>query len=358
MKFLYINIYTILYYLFSLYIVVPIVRLEMSPASPIIENNETNVTMTCNVVQGNPSTLLMVKYFLDGELLKTLPDCQDDDPNDDDDEDDCNVDPTQMLLTRVGRPYLGNYSCQGINAAGWGERSIDNELVVFYEPGNATLLHFPDVPVKKKSVTFSCGVEDGGNPNATRFRWLRGGKPVMDVVTPMWTVDPVGLDSRTNFSCYAYNDGGEGIMANVELDVHAPPAFIQKLIPYTGALFSTSGISLSCRVECVPQCNIAWFKDGVGIDENENDRYFIHDSYLPAEPATGDFESVHSILHFNMSAWPNENLDIYKDNANYSCVSSNNSVGVGVRSATYFGVECKFFLFFGLVLFINFGFFL
>lgn len=312
----------------------------MSPASPIIENNETNVTMTCNVVQGNPSALLMVKYFLDGELLKTLPDCQDDDP--DDDEDDCNVDPTQMLLTRVGRPYLGNYSCQGINAAGWGERSIDNELVVYYEPGNATLVHFPDVPVKKKSVTFSCGVEDGGNPNATRFRWLRGGKPVMDVVTPMWTVDPVGLDSRTNFSCYAYNDGGEGNMANVELDVHAPPAFIQKLIPYTGALFSTSGISLSCRVECVPQCNIAWFKDGVGIDENENDRYFIHDSYLPAEPATGDFESVHSILHFNMSAWPNENLDIYKDNANYSCVSSNNSVGVGVRSATYFGVECKF----------------
>lgn len=40
-----------------------------------------------------------------------------------------------------------------------------------------------------------------------------------------------------------------------------------------------------------------------------------------------------------MSAWPDEKLDIFRDSANYSCVSSNNSVGVGVRSATYFGVE-------------------
>lgn len=42
----------------------------------------------------------------------------------------------------------------------------------------------------------------------------------MDVVTASWTVDPVGLDSRTNFSCYAYNEGGEGQAAAILLDVH------------------------------------------------------------------------------------------------------------------------------------------
>jgi hypothetical protein len=45
--------------------------------------------------------------------------------------------------------------------------------------------------------------------------------------------------------------------------------------------------------------------------------------------------------HFNMSAWPQQRLDHFEDTANYSCVSSNNSVGLGVRSVTWFGVECK-----------------
>lgn len=48
-----------------------------------------------------------------------------------------------------------------------------------------------------------------------------------------------------------------------------------------------------------------------------------------------------STQHFNITAWPNEKLDIFKDNANYSCISTNNSVGTGVRSTTFFGVECK-----------------
>lgn len=49
--------------------------------------------------------------------------------------------------------------------------------------------------------------------------------------------------------------------------------------------------------------------------------------------------SVCEFQHFNMSAWPDEKFDIFRDSANYSCVSSNNSVGAGVRSSTYFGVE-------------------
>lgn len=310
----------------------------MDPDTPIIENNEANVTLFCNVAQGNPSTLLKVRWFLDGQVLKELPECQNEVQQDDEDPL-CGVNPNILLLENVGREFLGNYSCEGQNLAGWGPRSKENDLIVYYEPGNATLTHHPQIPSKRKSVTFHCSVEDGGNPNATRYRWLRGGSPVMDVVTPIWTVDPVGLDSRTNFSCYAYNEGGKGNPATIDLDVRAPQAFISKLQPYTGALFSTPGISLSCRVECVPQCTIYWLKDGVGI-EDTNERYHINESYLPAEPAVGDFESVLSVLHFNMSAWPEEKLDIYKDNANYSCASFSKSEGPGVRSATYFGVEC------------------
>nr|XP_029731893.1 hemicentin-1 isoform X3 [Aedes albopictus] len=317
----------------------PTVVLNMDPETPVIENDQANITLLCNIVDGNPLLLTKVRWFLDGEFLKELPECDDDgDGNSLGDENLCEVDPTKMLLQNVGREFIGNYSCQGFNLGGWGDISEENSLDIYYEPGNATITHFPYIGIKRRSVTFNCSVEDRGNPPATRFRWLRGDKPAKDVVTPSWTVDPVGLDSRTTFTCFAYNEGGEGNAAVVHLEVHAPPAFVQKLHPYTGALYSTSNISLACRVECVPSCAISWFKDGVGIEDSD-ERYYITSTYLPAEPATGDFESAYSVLHFNMSAWPDGMLDRIRDSSNYSCVSSNNSAGPGVRSTTYFGVE-------------------
>lgn len=328
--------YTNTYILFV--VVVPVVDLSMEPNSTIIENNESNVTLFCNVLSGNPSTLLKVRWFLDGQILKELPECAENELEEN--EPLCGVNPNVLLLENVGREFLGNYSCEGMNMAGWGRRSKETELTVYFEPGNATLSHSPMVATKKKNVTFTCTVDDLGYPKATRYRWLRGGSPVMDVLSSVWTVDPVGLDSRTSFSCFAFNEGGKGQLATVNLDVKAPQTFIQKLHPYTGALFSAPAISLTCRVECVPICEITWFKNGVGIDVG-NDHYTIKNTYLPAEPEVGDFESVRSVLHFNMSAWPDKKFDIMRDNANYSCASSSVADGPGVRSATYFGVECK-----------------
>ncbi|XP_052903078.1 hemicentin-1 [Anopheles moucheti] len=314
----------------------PTVMLTMDPEAPVVENDQANITLLCNIVDGNPMLLTKVRWFLDGEFLKELPECEEETLGTD--ENLCEVDPSKMLLQNVGREFIGNYSCEGFNAAGWGDVSDENPLDIYYEPGNASMVHYPYIAIKRRSVTFNCSIEDRGNPAASRYRWLRGGKPVLDVVTPSWTVDPVGLDSRTTFSCFAYNEGGEGYPAEVNLEVHAPPAFIQKLQPYTGALFSTTNMSLSCRVECVPSCTISWFKDGIGIEESD-ERYYITNTYLPSEPATGDFESAYSVLHFNMSAWTNGILDRIKDSSNYSCVSTNNSAGPGVRSTTYFGVE-------------------
>lgn len=316
-------------------LVAPIVELVMEPDTPIIENNEVNVTLMCRVLSGNPPTLTRVTWFLDGGILKELPECN----GDDGDNSLCGVDPDVLLLENVGRHFLGNYSCQGQNQAGVGNRSAENDLIVFYEPGNATLYHYPLIASKKKSITFFCSVDDGGNPNATRYSWSRGGSS-LQYETSMVTFDNIGLDSRTNFSCYAYNEGGKGKSATIDLNVLAAPAFIQNLQPRTAALFSSNDISLSCRVECVPACTILWFKNNVGIEKND-ERYYINETYVPADMAVGDFESVLSVLHFNMSAWPENKLDIYKDNANYSCVSSGNSEGPGVRSATVFHVECN-----------------
>ncbi|EDW79217.2 LOW QUALITY PROTEIN: uncharacterized protein Dwil_GK12999 [Drosophila willistoni] len=312
---------------------VPRVEVLMIPEGPVKESDESNVTLFCNIIDANPSMLTKVRWYANSTLLKELPDCEETR------EDLCHIDPSKLLLESIGRGFFYNYSCEGLNAAGWGPRSEEKELMVHYEPGPATLTHFPPIAVKKKSVIFSCSVDDPGYPESNRYRWLRGGRgPLQDIVTKDWTVEPVGLDSRTNYSCYAYNEGGKGVMATVNLEVHAPPFFIKNLSPYTGMLHSSANANLTCRIECVPRCEISWLKDGVPIEKNDT-RYFVKEKYMDASPATGDFESMLSVLHFNMSNWPNKKFDIEADNANYSCVSTSNSVGAGIKSATYFSIE-------------------
>lgn len=52
-----------------------------------------------------------------------------------------------------------------------------------------------------------------------RFRWHRGGRLVSDIVSQNWTIDPVTLDHRTNFSCRGINAGGEGEADFTSIDV-------------------------------------------------------------------------------------------------------------------------------------------
>lgn len=228
---------------------------------------------------------------------------EEDDSADEDDDDKsrknqnyfCFIDPTKILLQNVNREFQGNYSCRGYNAAGWGEVSEAKLLDIYYEPGNASVSVSPQIPLKGKSMVLSCSVEDAGNPKSTRFHWLRGEDPVKDIVTAEWTIDPVKLDSRNNFSCYSFNDGGNGTLATINIDVQVAPTFISKLPPYTGFLYSDTNITLSCRVECVPQCRIYWFRDSIEITDS-NEKYRIRNHIMPAEMSTGDFESILSEL--------------------------------------------------------------
>jgi hypothetical protein len=207
----------------------------------------------------------------------------------------CFIDPTKILLQNVNREFLGNYSCRGFNSAGWGTESTPKLLNVYYEPGNASISVDPPIPLKGKRMVLTCRVEDGGNPLSTRFLWFRGDDPVIDVTSQEWKIEPVTLHSRNNFSCFASNDGGNGTMATINVEVQVAPTHISKLPQYSGFLYSEPNIMLSCRVECVPKCTIYWFRDGEEITNN-NERYFIKELSLPADKSTGDFESILSEL--------------------------------------------------------------
>ncbi|XP_052742760.1 uncharacterized protein LOC112046705 isoform X2 [Bicyclus anynana] len=311
----------------------PQVRLTMSSPSPVLENDHKNVTLTCEVVTGNPSILDEVIWYLDGEILKHLPECNGTDDNL------CNeVDPSMLLLQDTTKSFHGNYSCKGKNYAGWGNESDKTELIVNYPPGPAKMTYSPWRVIKGKSLVLSCSIQEKGRPEAHRFRWYRGNRVVTDIVSQNWTIDPVTLDHRTNFSCRGINTGGEGEAAFVNIDVLAPPSFKYAMNHYSGALYKSQNISLSCTVECAPLCSVDWLKDGQVIDPDKTDKYYVVERKIEPQVNRNDFEATESTLHWNMSAWPGGVL-ARGDSVRYTCRSSINAAGPAVNSTTTFAVE-------------------
>ena len=68
---------------------------------------------------------MCIRDSLNGELLKELPECTS--PN----YTFCDIDPSKLLLENVEKSFHGNYSCIGMNEAGWGSISPNTELIVY-----------------------------------------------------------------------------------------------------------------------------------------------------------------------------------------------------------------------------------
>jgi len=326
----------------------PSVTLRMDPPSPISELDRRNVTLFCDIVSGYPSILTRVNWYMDGNLLKELPDCPDDQLDfggfgeNNGANDLCDIDPSKLLLEHVSKLFHGNYSCEAANEAGWSDMSELKQLEIYYPPGQAFISKDTEMVVKGQAITLTCSVDEPGRPEATEYIWKRGGQIVHDVSTFNWTIDPVTLETEANISCVAKNDVGQGSPDFINIQVIAPPTFIVRLPPYTGAMAEVSNFSIECQVECSPLCEIVWLKDGLALDEDD-ERYTISYGERPPNYAKNDFESVYSTLHFNIDQWPGGKLDRIIDNANYTCQSRSWQVSSlqtdGVTSTTYFRVE-------------------
>ncbi|XP_043230348.1 hemicentin-2-like isoform X2 [Amphibalanus amphitrite] len=334
--------------------------ITMEPAM-VLERDRENVTFVCDVTDGNPDELLAVRWYLDGIMLRQVPDenCTNTteingtvttlpydiqdyyDPDSSEVlqlEELCGTNPAPLVLLSVERSFMANYSCSGKNAAGWGPRSKERELVVRYPPRQTALVYSPPTVLKGSAVTLTCEVDDPGYPPANKYMWMRGNHLISDVQESQWRINTVKLEDATTFSCTASNEAGNSLEGKVDLKVYTKPQFIERLPLYLGALMNSSSISVTCRVECSPLCSLQWLKDDEIIEE-DSPLYSIKTSTLDPDPRTNDLESVVSTLTWNMSAWPGQMLDRVKDNANYTCRSTANPVGPGVSSTTFFTVE-------------------
>ncbi|XP_076242835.1 neuromusculin isoform X2 [Calliopsis andreniformis] len=321
----------------------PVVEVIMDPETPVNEADRLNVSLTCEVVSGNPASLTAVRWYLDGDLLKELPDCTRNSTATTTTTEEslifCDIDPSKLLLEAVGRSFHGNYSCEGRNDAGWGPLSPSAPVIVHYKPGPASISYEPQQVIKKQQLTITCFVLDPGRPNVAGFKWLRGLHRLPDENDATLTIESVNLETEANFTCLAYNEAGDGDPATTFIDVSAAPGFIKKLLPYHGFVYNSPNVSIMCWVECAPICNISWLKDGVPMDFTKTNRYYLSNVYYPPDPRTNDFESIQSTLVWNLTAWPSGQLDRVEDNMMFTCESSDNGIGHAVKSSTNFHVE-------------------
>ncbi|KAH1018820.1 hypothetical protein HUJ05_006512 [Dendroctonus ponderosae] len=316
----------------------PDVEVLMDPSTPVKARDKTNVMLECNVTSGNPSNLSKVRWFLDGELMKEFPECNYT-SKDDSGGPFCGLDPTILSLERVDETFAGNYTCQGENVAGWGPISEPIELIVYYPPSPANIRSYPTKVVKGAEVNLECKVESAGRPDNVTYIWYRGSHQMTEITTSKHKIVPVGLETNSNFTCIAVNEGGQSDPATLFINVNAPPALFDRLKPYQGILYSAQQINLTCRVECSPLCSIIWKRNGRIIDFNNKPLYYNQTIKHDPDLQKNIFESIESTLIWNMTAWPGNKLNRTAPNSNYTCQSESNQIGPGVSSTIEIAVD-------------------
>ncbi|XP_066154008.1 uncharacterized protein nrm [Euwallacea fornicatus] len=316
----------------------PDVEVLMEPTLPVKALDKTNVTLQCNVTSGNPSTLSKVRWFLDEKLLKELPECNYTSKHDSRGPF-CGVDPSIFNLEKVNQTFAGMYTCQGENVAGWGTISEPVELVVYYPPSKPKLRSYPTKVIKGSELNLECKVESSGRPDNVTYIWYRGSHQMTEVTSSKLKIVPVGLETNSNFTCIAVNEGGQSEPATLFINVNAPPALFDRLKPYQGILYSSQHINLTCRVECSPLCSIIWKKNGRIIDFKKNLLYYNKTVIHEPDLRKNIFESVESTLIWNMTAWPGNKLNRTASNSNYTCQSESNQIGPGVSSTIEIAVD-------------------
>ena len=122
-----------------------------------------------------------------------------------------------LILESVSLHFSGNFSCIGSTSAGGSAMSDPLFLDVHYPPGEAQLTSSPESVYKEGPLSLHCILPDPGHPPASQFIWLKGGTEVLDKTNQTWTLEKVGLTTRTNISCQGVNIAGPGAVGTKKI---------------------------------------------------------------------------------------------------------------------------------------------
>jgi len=344
----------------------PVVKISIEPEGPVSEEDHVNVTLHCDLVDANPLELTRVSWYLNGDLLREIPDyeCEEVRENgsgemlsdnifvqkeiteylyESEDESSgaanylCDIDPTELILQDVTRDLQGMFTCAGSNLAGEGKASEPQELNIYYLPGQAKLVQNEEFPLKGTSTVLTCALQDLGNPEASDFLWQKG-ETILEERTQNYTLGDLRVGSEDNISCSAMNEVGYGDSSTLNFEVFVPPTFITKLSERSNFLSDSKHLSLLCQVECVPLCKIKWLRNEEIINENDS-KYTITEEIIEEDLNTNQFKLVSSKLFWNLENFPTEKLDHNELNFTISCEAAETDVGLAISSTTHITVE-------------------
>ncbi|KAK3852685.1 hypothetical protein Pcinc_040738 [Petrolisthes cinctipes] len=107
-----------------------------------------------------------------------------------------------------------------------------------------------------------------------------------DVEHPTLLIKNSSANDMGNYTCRVSNEVGVSDVVNTaSVSVLSAPSFIERLQPYHGAVMNSAEVSLSCRVECSPLCNVSWLKDDQPLLNQSH--YEIASRVMPADPNSG-----------------------------------------------------------------------
>lgn len=104
-------------------------------------------------------------------------------------------------------------------------------MLLLDPPSPAKITYFPPIVIKGKTVSIDCSVDHPGRPDNITFVWRRG-QHKLDTTTSNLNFT-ANLASRSNFSCYAVNDGGSSNTATTFINVSGILELIHICIPFS-----------------------------------------------------------------------------------------------------------------------------
>lgn len=87
-------------------------------------------------------------------------------------------------------------------------------------PSPARIRSYPTKVVKGAEVNLECKVESSGRPDNVTYIWYRGSHQMTEITTAKHKIVPVGLETNSNFTCIAMNEGGQSEPATLFINVN------------------------------------------------------------------------------------------------------------------------------------------
>ncbi|GIY71577.1 hemicentin-1-like protein [Caerostris darwini] len=177
----------------------PTVRVGVTPS---VAAESSEAVLTCEPVDGNPALLMSVRWHHDGDPVAGV-----------------TGEGTRFTLRNLTREQSGNYTCKGLNTAGWSQDSEPKYLDIHYPPGSASISQVEATAVKGQTVTLSCKLDDAGHPPASRFLWESPTRPLATNASSNQelVMTAVNASAEGVYFCAGRNDVGTGPLGHFSL---------------------------------------------------------------------------------------------------------------------------------------------